>query len=83
MKSLILALALCLPASFALASGDDLPLTAAVQTQITEHLTAQGYEVRQIKVEDGYYEAYVIRDGQRAELYLDAEMNIVTRTGDH
>lgn len=75
-----LILALGTGAAFA-SSGHD--LSAELKTQITEHLTAQGYEVRKIDREDGMIEVYALKDGQRFELYLDAELNIVrTKTDD-
>lgn len=58
-------------------------IPAETEAQIRTHLTEQGYEVRKIKSEDGLYEAYVLKDGQKMEIYLDAQMNIVrTKTGD-
>ncbi|PWE34304.1 PepSY domain-containing protein [Maritimibacter sp. 55A14] len=52
----------------ALASGT---ISAADRQTITEKLTAQGYEVRKIEMEDGEVEVYALKDGQRMELYLD------------
>jgi hypothetical protein len=46
-------------------------------TKIRAMLTEQGYEVAKIKLEDGMYEAYARKDGQRYEVYLDAAFNIV------
>lgn len=40
-------------------------------TQITEKFTAQGYDVRQVKVEDGAYEVYAVaKDGKRIEVLV-------------
>ncbi len=75
-RILALALALALPVS-AFASSDDSLLTPERKAEITEKLTAEGYEVRKIDVEDGMIEAYVLKDGQRLEIYLDAALNIV------
>ena len=33
--------------------------------------TAMGYDVKNIKVEDGCYEIYAIKDGKRVEVYLN------------
>lgn len=74
-RAALLALALALPASGAFASGASIP--ADTMDQIRTTLTEQGYEVRKIKMEDGLYEAYTIKDGKRAEIYLDADLNIV------
>ena len=41
------------------------------------HREAEGYKVRKIDMEDGMIEAYVLKDGQRLELYLDAALNVV------
>lgn len=72
--ALTLALPMTLPATGALASGS-VPAETAAQIRAT--LTEQGYEVRKIKMEDGLYEAYVIKDGKKQEIYLDADLKIV------
>jgi len=76
MKQLLLAAAFILPASFAAASNDGM-ISEDVQAQIRTTLTEQGYEVRQIEMEDGMIEVYALKDGQRFELYLDDAYNIV------
>jgi hypothetical protein len=74
------ALAFVMAASLgsALASDDDADGVSApgnnwmTIAQITEKLTSQGYDVRQVKVEDGGYELYAIdKDGKRVEAYVD------------
>ncbi|MBN8291387.1 PepSY domain-containing protein [Rhodobacter sp. NTK016B] len=75
MKYLALAAALLLPATAALASGGAVP--ADTEAQIRTMLTDQGYEVRSVQTEDGMYEAYALKDGQRYEIYLDTALNIV------
>lgn len=75
-RILALALALALPVS-AYASSDDYGLSTERMTEIRTKLTAEGYEVRKIDMEDGMIEAYVLKDGQRLELYLDAALNVV------
>ncbi len=75
MKYLALATALLLPATAALASGGAVP--ADTEAQIRTMLTDQGYEVRSVQTEDGMYEAYALKDGQRYEIYLDTSLNIV------
>ena len=75
-RILALALALALPVS-AYASSDDYGLLTERMTEIRTKLTAEGYEVRKIDMEDGMIEAYVLKDGQRLELYLDAALNVV------
>jgi hypothetical protein len=76
-KFLILpALTLVMAASLgsAFASDDDDDRVSAPGSnwmtiaQITEKLTSQGYEVRQVKIEDNGYELYAIdKDGKRVE----------------
>jgi Cu/Ag efflux protein CusF len=75
-RILALALALALPVS-AFASSDA-ALTTERVTEITNKLTSEGYEVRKIDMEDGMIEAYVLKNGQRYELYLDAALNVVS-----
>ena len=50
---------------------------AATQSQITEMLTADGYEVRKMEMEDGFIEVYALKDGAMMEIYLDSDLNIV------
>lgn len=76
MKQLLLAAAISLPATFAAASNDGM-ISEDVQALIRATLTEQGYEVRQIEMEDGMIEVYALKDGQRFELYLDDAYNIV------
>lgn len=50
---------------------------AETQLKITEMLTAQGYEVRAIQMEDGKIEVYALKDGSQFELYLDENLAII------
>ncbi len=84
-----LALALTLPMFGAHASSDDktatvaVALTPQVDADIRAQLTSQGYQVRKVKIDDGLYEAYALKDNQRYEIYLDSTLKIVkTKTGD-
>ena len=52
-------------------------LSDANKMKITELLTADGHEVGKIKLEDGLYEAYTKKDGQKLEVFLDGDFNIV------
>jgi hypothetical protein len=51
--------------------------TAAVVEQITSSLKAEGYDVRKVKTEDGLYEAYALKDGERFEIYFDKDLKMV------
>jgi hypothetical protein len=74
-------------AALAIAAGLALPgapiwagapeLTDAVAEQIRTLLTGQGYEVGKIKIEDGLYEAYARKDGEKFEIFLDQSLAIV------
>ncbi|MEZ5675342.1 Peptidase propeptide and YPEB domain-containing protein [Thalassovita litoralis] len=66
-------------ASPVLASGK---VSEDMQTKIRAHLTEQGYDVRKIKREDGLYEAYVMKDGQKLEVYLDEQLTVVRTKSD-
>jgi hypothetical protein len=68
----IAVLALSTTAAFA-----EVDLTPEVKAKIEDMLKAQGYEVRKIKVEDGMYEAYVVKGDEKAELYLNEKLEIV------
>lgn len=74
----IIAFALAIFAGgLASASDDDGKLDMAKAEQIKTQLTAEGFEVRKVEMEDGLYEAYAMKDGERYEIYLDSDLNIV------
>lgn len=78
--ALVTALSVAAPAAFASGSSK---MSTETRDAIRTKLTEQGYEVRKIEAEDGMYEAYVIKDGTRMELYLNSELEIVkTKTDD-
>lgn len=61
------------------ASSDDdmvLKLNDTKRAQITKHLTEQGYEVGKIKTDDGLYEAYAKKDGEKFEIFLNDKMEV-------
>ncbi|MEE4235968.1 MAG: PepSY domain-containing protein [Anderseniella sp.] len=39
--------------------------------QARAKVTAMGYDVRKLEVDDGCYEAYATKDGKRLEIYLN------------
>jgi hypothetical protein len=49
----------------------------ATKEKVTAQLTAQGYEVRKIQMENGLIEAYAVKDGKTLEVYLDADLKVV------
>lgn len=49
----------------------------ALKEKLTAQLVAEGYEVRKIIMEDGKIEAYVVKDGEMAELYFDETLTPV------
>lgn len=77
-----LGLVLALAGLPALASGDGAKLSQETRARIVEKMTGEGYEVRKVKTEDGYYEVYALKDGKRLEIYLDADLNPVKTKGD-
>ena len=60
-------------------AANSVELSEENTTQIRNTLTAQGYQVSKIKIEDGLYEAYVRKDGNRYEVFLDGKFDIVLR----
>lgn len=52
-------------------------LTEENTDQIRQILTEQGFEVGKIKIEDGLYEAYARKDGQKFEVFMNAEFHVV------
>ncbi|GHC16057.1 MULTISPECIES: PepSY domain-containing protein [Gemmobacter] len=76
MKTLpLLAAAFLAVAAPVFASGDK--IDDATREKVTAAMTAQGYEVRKVDMEDGMIEVYAVKDGKTFELYLDDAMNIV------
>lgn len=81
--------ALATTAGAASASDDDFKIDAPrdqwrTVAQIAEKFTAEGYDVRQVKVEDGAYEVHAIaKDGKRLEAYVHpVSGEILKRDGD-
>jgi len=66
---------LLLSTPFAWAS-DNRRVDDETATAIRAQLSAEGYEVRKIEREDGMIEVYAVKDGQRYELYLDADLTV-------
>ncbi|WP_419903300.1 PepSY domain-containing protein [Kiloniella sp.] len=58
-------------AGVAFASNLDGTYAGKSETEITSLLQEQGYEVRDIEVEDDLLEAYAMKDGVRFEIYVD------------
>jgi hypothetical protein len=52
-------------------------LTPEIEQKIKDMLTAQGYEVGKIKVEDDSYEAYAKKNGGKFEIYFNEKLEIV------
>lgn len=73
---LVLAGGLLGAAGSAFASDDETQLNVPrdkwlTVTQVTEKFTAQGYDVRQVKIEKGAYEVYAVaKDGKRVEVLV-------------
>jgi hypothetical protein len=74
------AAALAVPLSFAVASTDlDGANVGKTAAEITASLTAQGYEVKKIKPEDGMLEAYALKGGKRYEVYVNTTTGTVAK----
>jgi hypothetical protein len=52
-------------------------IDAATQEKVTVQLTALGYEVRKMEMEDGMLEVYAVKDGATFQLFLDEAFKIV------
>lgn len=77
LKTIIAPLALALALAGAAHASGQVELTDDNTAQVRQVLTEQGYEVAKIKLEDGMYEAYARKDGQRFEVYLNADFEVV------
>lgn len=71
---LALGLAFLSPATTAFA---EVVLTPEVEKNIKDALTSQGYDVGKIKIEDGMYEAYAKKDGNKYEVFMNEKLEIV------
>ena len=70
-------IAVSLSAAAPMAAQASSRVSNEIRTQVTDMLTADGYDVRKIVPENGMLEVYALKDGQRLEIYLDADLNIV------
>jgi len=77
LKTILTPLAVSLALAGAAHASGKVELTDENTSQIRQTLTDQGYEVAKIKIEDGMYEAYARKEGQRFELYLNADFDVV------
>jgi hypothetical protein len=50
---------------------------AATKDKVTADLTAQGYDVRKMEMEDGMLEVYAVKDGKTLQLFLDKDLKVV------
>jgi hypothetical protein len=78
----IASLAISLLAMTATSAFAEADLTPEMKTKIEDMLKAQGYEVGKIKVEDGNYEAYVKKDGEKMELILNDKLEVIKTEND-
>lgn len=72
-----LALAITLSFGGIAHASDNEPVDPAKAEEIKATLSEQGYAVRRVKTEDGMFEAYALKDGQRYEIYLDKNLEVV------
>ena len=75
-KIILPGLLVCAMSATAFAS-ESVELTDENTTKIREMLTEQGYEVGKVKIEDGLYEAYARKDGQKYEVFLNAGFKVI------
>jgi hypothetical protein len=68
----LVATLLAAPQAFASDSID-----AALKDKVTAEMTAKGYDVRKVQMEDGMIEVYAVKDGKTYELYLDDKLQVV------
>jgi hypothetical protein len=54
----------------------------ALQAKVTAQLTAQGYDVRKVQMEDGMIEVYAVKGGKTSEIYLNEKLEVVKNNGE-
>jgi Peptidase propeptide and YPEB domain len=64
------------PASFAFAAENTSDVSPKMKAKIEAVLKGDGYEVRKVQMEDGNFEAYVIKAGKKFEVVLNADLKI-------
>lgn len=70
-----LVLTTAMAAGFAVASDDSVRVNVPKDqwlsfAQVAEKLASQGYDIREIEIDDGAYEVSATRDGKRVKAYL-------------
>lgn len=80
LKSAALLGLLLATAPMAMAEGGD--VEAATQAKITELMTAQGYDVRKMEMEDGLLEVYAVKDGKTFQVFYDEKLALVKTCDD-
>ncbi|MCL4767237.1 MAG: PepSY domain-containing protein [Hyphomicrobiaceae bacterium] len=80
-----LAIATAAGAGYAAAADDRLGVNVPKEqwmsiAQIAEKLASQGYDIREIEIDDGAYEVSAIKDGKRVKAYLHPGTGEVLRT---
>lgn len=71
---------LLLGAPMAMAERAD--VDAATQAKITDVMTAQGYDVRKMEIEDGLLEVYAVKDGKTFQVFYDEKLTLVKTCDD-
>lgn len=76
-KKIATPIAVALMLSGAAHASGKVELNDVNKDQVRTVLTEQGYEVAKIKIEDGMYEAYAKKDGQRYEVFLNGDFEVM------
>lgn len=76
-RNATLAFALAASAASAGLAAGEVMLNNATEQRVRETLADQGYEVAKVKTEDGLFEAYARKDGQRLEVFLNSDYEVV------
>jgi hypothetical protein len=80
LKSATLLGFLFVAAPMAMAEGSD--ADAATQAKITAEMTAEGYDVRKMQVEDGVLEVYAVKDGKTFQVFYDKNLVLIKTCDD-
>lgn len=71
-------------AAFTVTAAMAMDLTAGTELgttmdQVQAKLKEMGYEIRKAEMEDGEIEAYVVKDGKMAEVYVSQQTGQITK----
>lgn len=82
-KLVLMGATLALATTSAFAANDTPELNGYIgktSQEISSALKERGYQVRKVELEDGYLEAYALKNGERFEIYVDPTTGVLVKS---